>query len=101
MKLEKQNPIKSKDFETEKEMYRVLGIPSEPNSGEVAPTELALNNIATILEGVADSNSVVTSASIILGAFVLGREIAALAPLLFVLVPHFDGIRRRNNLFVT
>ena len=68
--------------------YGVLGVPSEPDSGEMSPSELALNDVATILEGVADSDGVVAAAAVILGSFVLGREIAAVGPLLFRLVPH-------------
>lgn len=66
-----------------------MGVPSEPNSGEMAPTELALNDVTTGVEGVADSDGVVTAASVILGAFVLGGEIAAIVPLVFPFVPHF------------
>jgi len=55
----------------------MFDVPSEPDSGEMAPTELRLNDVATGVEGVADSNSVVATAAVILGAFVLGGEIAA------------------------
>lgn len=55
----------------------MMGIPSEPNSGEMAPTKLALNDITTGAESVADSNGVVATASVIFCAFVFGGEIAA------------------------
>lgn len=66
----------------------MFGVPSEPDSGEMAPTEFGLNDIATGVKGVADSNSVVAAAAVILGALVLGSEIAAIV-LVVVLVPHF------------
>lgn len=66
-----------------------MGIPGEPDGGEVAPTELGLNDIPSELEGVADSNSVVAAAAVVLGAFVLRREVAALAPIIVLRpVPH-------------
>jgi len=55
----------------------MFDVPSEPDSGEMAPTELRLNDVATGVKGVADSDSVVATAAVILGALVLGGEIAA------------------------
>lgn len=67
----------------------MFGVPSEPDSGEMAPTEFTLNDVATGAEGVADSDGVVAAAAVIFGAFVLGGEIAAVFLVLLVLVPHF------------
>lgn len=76
--------------------YRVVGVPGEPDGGEMAPTELGLNDIATELESVADSNSVVASSPVVLGAFVLRREVTALTPIivLLLLVTHLSLLPR-------
>lgn len=55
----------------------MMSIPSEPDSREMAPAKLALNDISTGVERVADSDGVVAAASVIFGAFVFGGEIAA------------------------
>ena len=78
----KRKTQKTKTRERERERYRELGVPGEPDGGEVAPTELRLNNVAAILKSIADSNSVVATSSVILRSFVLRRVLAAVAPIL-------------------
>lgn len=70
-----------------------MGVPSEPNSGEMAPTELALNDVATRVESIADSDGVVATASVILGSFILGGEIAALGSVVYAVVTHLTPTR--------
>lgn len=76
-----------------------MGVPSEPDGGEMAPTELALNNIAASFEGVADEDRVVAAASVILGSFVLGGEIAAVGGFVVVevVVPHLTRHEIRDR----
>ena len=76
----------------------MFGVPSEPDSGEMAPAEFTLNDVATGAEGVADSDGVVAAAAVIFGAFVLGGEIAAVfLVVLLVLVPHFIQLGERKH----
>ena len=54
-----------------REEYGVLGVPGEPDGGEMAPAELGLNDIPSALESVTDSDGVVAAAPVVLRAFVL------------------------------
>ena len=55
------------------------GVPGEPDGGEVAPSELGLHDVGSLLEGVAYADGVVPAAPVVLGALVLRRVVAALA----------------------
>lgn len=58
----------------------VEGVPSEPDGGEVAPAELAVDDVAAIVVPIANADGVVATAAVIVAAFVLGfRHIAAVA----------------------
>ena len=72
--------------ERERETYGHEGIPSEPDGGEVAPAEFALDDVAATLEGVANPDGVVASAPVVLRPLVLRRVVAALAPVLLLLL---------------
>lgn len=82
---------KGEDLERGRLTNRMMSVPSEPDSGEMAPTEFGLNDIATCVEGVADSDGVVATASVIFGSFVFGGEIAAFGVVVFAVVTHFRG----------
>jgi hypothetical protein len=68
----------------------MMSIPSEPDSGEMTPTELALNDITTGVKSVADSDGVVTTASVIFGSFIFGGEIAAFGVVVFAVITHLS-----------
>lgn len=65
-----------------------MSVPGEPDSREVAPTELALDNVAAILEGIPDPHGVVAPPAVVLDSLVLGRVIAALAAQVLLLRFH-------------
>lgn len=65
--------------------YRTLSVPGEPDSGEVAPTKLALHDVPAVLKGVADPHGVIASAAVVLRPLILGCVIAALAAQFLVL----------------
>ncbi|KAM1272149.1 hypothetical protein ACFX2J_032879 [Malus domestica] len=79
--------------ERRREEYGVLGVLGEPDGGEMAPTELGLNDIPSALESVTDSNGVVAVASVVLCAFVLRRVVVALTP-----IEIFHGKIKKTNL---
>lgn len=70
----------------DKSNYGGLGVPGEPDGGEMAPTELALHHISTILESVANSNSVVASTAVIFTSLVLRRVIAGVGVMFFLVL---------------
>lgn len=70
------------------ESYGFQGVPSKPDSGEMAPSELGLNDVPTVLEGVTDSNCVVASTPVVLGPFVFGRVVTAIARILLQFILH-------------
>ena len=65
----------------------MFGVPSEPNSGKMAPTKLALNNVSSILESITDSDGMIASSPVIVDALILRCVVApaALAHYLFLL----------------
>ncbi|TKY48952.1 hypothetical protein E2542_SST26376 [Spatholobus suberectus] len=66
----------------------MFGVPSEPDSGEIAPTELTLNYIAAGIEGVTNSDSMIVAAVVILGAFALPGETTAVVLVVIVVLEY-------------
>lgn len=65
--------------------YAVDRVPSEPNSREMTPAELRLDDISSLLEGIAHSNRMIPASPVVLGPLVLRSAVTALASGIFLL----------------
>eukprot|EP01018_Ginkgo_biloba_P021677 Gb_37356 [translate_table: standard] len=57
--------------------YIVLGVPCKPNSGKMAPSQLALHYISASSEAISNADRMVASAPVIISALVLRRTVVA------------------------